>query len=94
MDVGNSSVRGFLPNKVAAKMGDTRLTVGMVLVCQVRGEEGGFENMDYKYNFFILKGGPGETEIKTPDLKKKFQQKAKARKIFNFFFIFLLSGSG
>ena len=41
MDVGNSSVRGFLPNKVAAKMGDTRLTVGMVLVCQVRGEEGG-----------------------------------------------------
>ena len=40
MDVGNSSVRGFLPNKVAAKMGDTRLTVGMVLVCQVRGEEG------------------------------------------------------
>jgi hypothetical protein len=35
MDVGNASVRGFLPSKVAAKLSHT-LTVGSVLLAQVR----------------------------------------------------------
>ncbi len=34
MDVGNASVRGFLPAKVAAKLSHT-LTVGSVLLAQV-----------------------------------------------------------